>query len=138
MMIRLVYIMSLIVALTELRAQDRTVTGIVKDASTKQALPYCNVVIKGQNKGATTDVHGKFSLTNITDNTDIIVSYVGYASDTVRIGVNQNNLTIWLKPDAKSLNEVVVVSATMKEVSKMNSPQYTPKRWKDLKISLRV
>jgi outer membrane receptor for ferrienterochelin and colicins len=103
-------------------SQGRTVTGMVRDSQTKQSLPYCNIVLIGTTKGATTDFHGRFSIAAVEGDARLIISYVGYATDTLHVGANVNTVTALLTPDFKSLSEVVVVSATMKEVTKMNSP----------------
>jgi outer membrane receptor for ferrienterochelin and colicins len=103
-------------------AQPLVVSGIVKDAETRQALPYCNIVIKGSANGTTTDVHGRFSISVPDPQADLVISYVGYSSDTLSIGPEKNSITIFLRPDFQSLKEVVVISGTMKEVTKMNSP----------------
>jgi outer membrane receptor for ferrienterochelin and colicins len=103
-------------------AQQKTITGVVRDAETRQGLPYCNLIISHTTRGTTTDSHGKFSLTFEGEEADLVISYVGYATDTLHVGKGKTNFSIFLKPDSKALNEVMVVSATMKEVTKMNSP----------------
>ncbi len=43
-----------------LSAQDRVITGTVKDADTKQPLAYCSVFFPQTSLGTTTDGTGKF------------------------------------------------------------------------------
>ncbi len=103
-------------------AQPRKVSGVIRDAESREPLPYCNVLLKGSEKGTTTDLSGKFSLDVPGADVELIVSYVGYSTDTISVSKSRGTLQLLLRPDSKSLNEVVVVSATMKEVSKLNSP----------------
>ena len=41
-------------------AQEKTVTGVVSDAS--GSLPGANVIVKGTKKGVQTDIDGKYSI----------------------------------------------------------------------------
>jgi outer membrane receptor for ferrienterochelin and colicins len=102
-------------------AQSHVITGSVKDANSREPLPYCNVIVEGTTFGATTDLNGKFSIKAPTSDVRLVASFVGYSTDTVRASTKQP-VTIYLAPGLRALEEVVVVSATMKEVTKMNSP----------------
>lgn len=104
--------------------QDQLViSGIVRDYESRQVLPYCNIAVPHENSGTTSDVHGRFTLTLKDAQTRVLViSYVGYVSDTVEIKPEKTQYTFVLRPDAQALQEVVVVSGTMKEVDRMNSP----------------
>lgn len=105
-------------------AQDPVViTGIVRDYESRQVLPYCNISVPQEKSGTTSDVHGKFKLTiNNSETQILVISYVGYVTDTVAISPEKTQYTFHLKPDAQALQEVVVVSGTMKEVDRMDSP----------------
>src|SRR5690606_15022398 len=52
----------------------------------------------------------------------LIISYVGYVTDTVEVSPEKTQYTFHLRSDTKALNEVVVVSGTMKEVGRLDSP----------------
>ncbi len=59
--------------------QTGTLSGTVKDASTGEALPGVNVIIKGTYYGAATDINGKYSIKNINTGTyNIDISLIGY------------------------------------------------------------
>lgn len=103
-------------------AQERVLSGVVGDAESRQGLPFCNIIVEGTKKGTTTDQHGRYSLSVETGRVALIVSYIGYATDTVHVNEGRRTMNIFLKPDSKALEEVMVVSATMKEVTKMSSP----------------
>ena len=87
---------------------DIAVSGTVTDEEKGEGLPGVSVVVKGTQRGTTTDSRGAFQLA-VPDNAAMLVfSFVGYASQEVRVG-NQTKLSVRLVPDEKSLNEVVVV-----------------------------
>ena len=62
---------------------------------------------KGTTNGTITDLDGRFTL-SIGKGTELIVSYVGYTTKTVKIG-NQSTIKIVLIEDTKTLDEVVVI-----------------------------
>lgn len=96
----------------------------MKDAETREPLPFANVLVEGTMAGTTTNEAGYFelSLPEGSASAKLIVSFVGYLSTSVEISPSQSKYNILLKPDLSTLKEVMVVSGTMKEVSKMNSP----------------
>jgi hypothetical protein len=62
-------------------------------------------------KGATTNEEGRFALQLAPDEEYIVVSFVGFISDTIRARSN-SVLTIQLKEDSEALDAVVVESGT--------------------------
>ena len=64
-------------------------------------------MVKGTTNGTITDLDGRFTL-SIGKGTELIVSYVGYTTKTVKIG-NQSTIKIVLIEDTKTLDEVVVI-----------------------------
>lgn len=82
-----------------------TVTGNIKDAKGEELIGV-NILIKGTTTGATTDINGLFTLPNIPANAVLVVSYIGYNTQEVKV---QPNLSITLKEDNQLLNEVVVL-----------------------------
>ena len=90
-------------------AQDYCITGIVKDSETKEPIPFCNVILFKTTKGTTTDDNGKFKI-NFPVNipSKLIVSYVGYKSDTILITKDKNEYPVFLTAKQGALNEVVV------------------------------
>ena len=105
------------------QGQNMTLSGSVRDADTREPLAFASVLFLPQSTGTTTDPSGNFTISapgGVT-NSRIVVSFIGYQTDTLKINPRQSRYTILLTPDVNSLKEVVVVSGTMKEVSKMNS-----------------
>lgn len=101
--------------------KDTPVSGKVVDEK-GEGLPGVSVVVKGSQRGATTDVNGKYSLNvpNRSDGTSpsiLVFSFVGYATKEVTVG-NQTQINVSLQTDTKALEEVVVVGyGTQKKVN---------------------
>jgi len=87
--------------------QKRTITGKVLDKS-GEAIIGASVVVKGTAYGTATNSDGVFTLSNISGGETIAVSYIGFLNQEFKVG-NQNEYTITLTEDRKTLDEVVVV-----------------------------
>lgn len=97
-----------------------TVTGKVTDEK-GEGLPGVNVILKGTDKGTTTDVTGGFQLAVPDENALLVISFLGYKRQEVRVG-SRTSLSIQLEPDQSQLDEVVVVGyGTQKRNSLTNS-----------------
>ncbi|WP_419700737.1 SusC/RagA family TonB-linked outer membrane protein [Mucilaginibacter sp. NFX135] len=88
-------------------AQNAPVKGKVTDANTGEPLIGVSVAIKGTTTGIQTDVNGAFTLQAPPDAT-LVFTYIGYTTLSLPVN-NQNTLTVKLQPEAKALQEVVVV-----------------------------
>ncbi|WP_460941137.1 TonB-dependent receptor [Spirosoma humi] len=87
---------------------DRIVTGSVTD-DTGEGLPGVSVIVKGSQRGTTTDAQGSYRLSVPDGGSPILVfSFVGYQTQEVALG-NSSQLSVKLLNDDKTLNEVVVV-----------------------------
>ena len=87
-------------------AQDVTVNGMVNDES-GMPVPGASILLKGTTKATASDFDGKFQI-QVPSNGVLTVTFIGYT--TVSEAVNgRTKITIQLKPESQSLNEVVVV-----------------------------
>lgn len=59
-------------------SQTTTVIGKVVDATTREPLPFVNIIFKGTNIGCTSDIEGNYSISTTLKVDSIIVSYIGY------------------------------------------------------------
>jgi len=84
-----------------------SVSGKVMDAR-GESLPGVSIVIKGIQKGTTTDAGGNFSIDVADENAVLMFSFVGYLSQEIPVGKN-SVIVVKLVVDDKQLNEVVVV-----------------------------
>jgi hypothetical protein len=64
-------------------AQDFTLSGYLRDASTGEELLYATVSVAGTSQGVTTNLYGFFSLTLPKGSYQINFSYVGYETKTL-------------------------------------------------------
>ncbi|HUN01989.1 MAG TPA: TonB-dependent receptor [Niabella sp.] len=73
-----------------------------------ETLVGVTVQVKGTNKATTTDANGRFSLNDIEANAVLVISYVGFETQEVRVG-GQANLKITMLSADQALEQVVVV-----------------------------
>ncbi|CAG5068951.1 TonB-dependent receptor P3 [Dyadobacter sp. CECT 9623] len=90
------------------KAQTRQLSGTVTDGGSKEPLPGVSVLVAGSNTGTITNAEGKFTLNVPAQGRSVVISYVGFTSQTIEIG-KQTALNITLEPDVKALEDVVVV-----------------------------
>ncbi|MFW0718183.1 DUF5686 family protein [Pedobacter sp. N23S346] len=91
-------------------AQSTVVSGTVRDASTKETLPYVSVFFKDTKIGTQTDINGKYTISSSGPQTALSFNYVGYQTITKNVlPSGTQTLDISLAPSANSLDEVVVV-----------------------------
>ena len=107
----------LLLATGPLWAQDRQITGLLRDEQDK-AIAGANVVVKGTTRGTTTDAEGGFKLTVPSGNAVLTVSSVGYVAKDVAITPGQSQLTVSLVSDDRILSEVVVTALGIKREAK--------------------
>lgn len=88
-------------------AQEKSISGVVTDASNKEPLIGVTIVVEGTTNGAATDIDGKFNL-KVTSGQKLVVSFVGYVSQTIVVG-QQTSFKIALSPQTQGLEEVVVI-----------------------------
>ena len=88
-------------------AAQRVIEGTVAD-DTGLPLIGASILAQGTTTGTVTDVDGNFTLTVADEVTELIVSYTGYATQTVPLD-GSTTLEIVLSEDAAQLSEVVVV-----------------------------
>jgi len=73
-----------------------------------EGLPGVSVVVKGTNTGAVTDQDGNYALNAPDGSTTLTFSFVGYLTQEVVIN-NRTTIDVSLAPDARALEEVVVI-----------------------------
>jgi ferric enterobactin receptor len=90
-----------------------TLTGIIRDESTGEGLPFANIQVKGTTKGASTNSDGYYTLLKVpTDTSTLIVQYVGYEKTEIFLSPQtpKKNFIIGIKPYSHILKEVKVTA----------------------------
>lgn len=87
-------------------AQGRTVSGTVTDDN-GEGLPGVNVVLKGTSTGSVTDINGAFTISVDGNNTTLVFSAIGFASQEINVG-SRSVIDVALAVDVAELEEVVV------------------------------
>ncbi|CCH54860.1 TonB-dependent receptor plug [Fibrisoma limi BUZ 3] len=89
-------------------AQDKTIKGRITSRSDGTGLPGANVLVKGTDRGSTTNANGEFTL-SAPSNAVLVVSYIGFKSAEVGVGT-KSFIEFSLEEDASNLSEVVVTA----------------------------
>ncbi|WP_080054719.1 TonB-dependent receptor [Spirosoma aerolatum] len=100
----------------------RLIRGSVTDADNHKPIPFGNITLVGQSKGAITDARGQFSLSIKADTLvhKLIISCVGFKSDTISVTPGTDMYTSTLVSVVNALNEVVVTGVTRGTLLRQN------------------
>jgi TonB-linked SusC/RagA family outer membrane protein len=86
---------------------QQSVSGKITSLEDGQGIPGVSVVVKGTNKGTTSDASGNYKLA-VPTKAKLSFSAVGFISQDVEVG-NQTTVDLKMVSDVQSLSEVVVV-----------------------------
>jgi len=100
--------LSLLLSTTFIFAQTKTITGKVTDNS-NSPIVNASVTVQGTKKGTTTVSDGTFKLEIPLSAKKLMISSVGYILQEADI-TSSSEISVSLKPQSGSLNEVVVVA----------------------------
>ena len=98
----------LLMATSHAQAQDYSLTGRIASKTDGAGLPGASVLVKGTNRGTSTNSEGNFTLT-VSPNTTLVVSFIGYVSQEIPVA-GKRTLEITLTDDAAQLSEIVVTA----------------------------
>jgi hypothetical protein len=99
----------LFVCATTALAQVYQVQGTVRDANSREKLPFVSIVVNDGETGTTTNLEGQYQLRHSRPITSLRFSYVGYTPQTVSPD-SLSRIDIALYPAAALLREVVIRS----------------------------
>ncbi len=103
--------------------KKRLLQGLVKD---EQGNPIigASIQLKNTGTGVITDLDGLFQIKVTDKNSVIVISYIGYVTQEISVG-DRSSITVQLKEDTKSLEEVVVTAfgATQKKETMVGAIQ---------------
>ena len=100
--------------------QAITIKGEVIDLRSEERIKHATVQNVNRQQSVLTDHRGEFTLMVSVGDT-ITITAIGYLSDTVAVSASTKMISVQLQPATKSLEEVVI-SGTLKEIRKSNSP----------------
>jgi TonB-linked SusC/RagA family outer membrane protein len=93
-----------------------TITGTVTE-NDGTPLIGASVVVKGSTKSVAADVNGKFSLSSVTPDQVLVISYLGYETKEIPVG-NETVFNVVLDNAAIALEQVVVTALGIKRAEK--------------------
>ncbi|WP_026999418.1 carboxypeptidase-like regulatory domain-containing protein [Eisenibacter elegans] len=101
-------------------AQDLVLQGTVRDAQTKEAIPYASIYIKGSNIGTASNSEGffVFKVPEDLQSGILVVSYIGHESFQIPLRAVQKPeaMEILLQESATTLKEVSISAASAAQI----------------------
>lgn len=102
-----IHLLFLLCSLSITSLAQFVITGTVVDSSSKEPLAKASVFCQNTTLGTVTNKEGEFSLSLKSGGYDLIFSYTGYQTQTIRVTENSKLEILMLKED-KSLGEVIL------------------------------
>lgn len=90
------------------RPANVTVSGVVSN-NEKVPMAGITVLLKGTNKGTTTNEKGQYSISVPAENSVLIFSFLGYQTVERNISAGQTRINVTMKEESQGLEEVVVI-----------------------------
>ena len=88
--------------------QGISVRGVVRDASTNEAMPGVNIKVNGTTFGTITDAEGRYSFASVDRNATLVFTFIGYVTQEISLN-GRTTLDVLMASDVTGLSEVVVV-----------------------------
>ncbi len=131
-MIKSLFFISLIFCVTTLSAQRYTISGTVEDSETGESLAAASVYDKNISAlGTMTNRYGFYSLTSPVPNVEIMVSYIGYTTQYLKLTLTKDTVVNFKLSPSTQIDEVEILgekSHTDKtQMSEINVPIETIK-----------
>ena len=110
------------------------ISGKVVDVDSNQPLPGATVLVQGTSDGVVTDFDGVFTIDSATVGNTLVVSYLGYETQTVTA---KQGITIALILSAETLDEVILTSGVI-DVAKVRETPIAVSTISAAEIQLKV
>jgi TonB-dependent starch-binding outer membrane protein SusC len=124
--IKLVFTVLFLVALYQQTiAQTLSVSGIVKDKTTKETLPGATVSVIGASTATVTDAQGNFKI-SVQKGATLLVSFTGMNPFRYQVN-NSDAITIELEGSLTAMDEVVVVGYGVQKITQISGAISTVK-----------
>src|SRR6266487_5312400 len=105
----IIFILSTLIYVTSLQAQDKTVSGTVSNQDDGLPLPGVTITVMETSKHFITDAKGKYTLSIPNGKAKIVFSYAGYSTQTMDVN-NRSVINVALISSTKQLTDVVVTA----------------------------
>ncbi len=89
-------------------AAPRTISGVVTDKATNEAVIGVTVIINGTTVGTVTDWEGRYTI-SAEPGQELVFSYLGYSPQTIGVADATTSVNILLAEDAETIEEILVV-----------------------------
>ena len=86
----------------------KPIRGTISDAATGRPLAGASIDLKGGKQRTISDAQGGFSITVPDDNAVLVITYVGYITQEIQVGM-VTSVTVSMQPSSSDLAQVVVV-----------------------------
>lgn len=96
---------------------QRSITGLVVDATSDEPLIGATVLVEGTTTGTITDIEGRFTVNSIEEQPFLVISYVGYITER-KLVENETELIIRMQQELEALEEVMVTAIGIKSEKK--------------------
>ncbi len=88
------------------------IKGKVTDEKSGSGMPGVTILIQGTNNGTATDADGNYNLSIGTGSYQVVVSFIGYTTQTIKVNVDgQKELNVILSEGSSVLDEIVVTGS---------------------------
>lgn len=121
------------------KSWDYTLTGIIRDKSSGEALPFATINVKGASIGATTNANGKFTIHKVpSDTSTLVVRYIGYEQTEVFLTPtsSKSNLLVDVPVAVNRLSAVTITGSREQMVlagnSGVSAVKMTPRKLEQL------
>lgn len=96
---------------TSVAFSQSTITGKILGSDFNGPLPGVNVIEKGTSNGTSTNFDGNFEFTTKNNSGELVISYVGYVSQTIAFDGSKDLGSITLTASDVGLDEVMIIAS---------------------------
>lgn len=121
------------------QTHNYTLSGVIRDKISGEALPFANIIIKGTGRGTSANADGHFTLVQVPSDTSVlIVQYIGYIQTEVYLTpfLPKKNFNIELRQSVVNLKAVSIIGKKEEVVltsrAEVSSIKMTPRKMESL------
>ncbi|MBN1768207.1 MAG: TonB-dependent receptor [Prolixibacteraceae bacterium] len=107
--ITILFLMGVFCQLPALAQSDLTAGGLVMTNEGDELIGVTIIVKDEPGKGTVTDADGRFKLSGLSQGETLVISYIGYIAQEVKVTKTDERMRIVLSEDVNTLDELVVV-----------------------------